>query len=170
MIHSSFWFANITSKMEIWLLASAFILYLPICMKFMKPCRTDIKILLELQQDVRTYAGSLIDGVRLQVNVWDKWLEKSFSALLHCSEKKNLKKMSLVLDGHFREGGLNFNCSIASIKSNYGDIFYFRNKLKFDDSNICKKLLIREHKRSHVWCCNILRFWSTTWSYKYLSN
>ena len=78
--------------------------------------------------------------------------------------------MSLVSDGHLREGRLNFNCSIASIKSNYGDMFYFPNKLKFDDSNICKELLIREQKRSHVWCYNILRFWSTTWSYKYFSN
>ena len=46
--------------------------YLPICMKFIKPCRRDIKILLALQQDMRTYAGNLIYGVRLQVNVGDK--------------------------------------------------------------------------------------------------
>ena len=46
--------------------------------------------------------------------------------------------------GHFRESDLNFNFSIASIKSNYGEIFSFPNKLKFDDSNICTKLLIRE--------------------------
>ena len=44
--------------------------------------------------------------------------------------------MSFVLVGHFREGNLNFNFSIASIKSNYGDIFSFPNKLKLDDSNI----------------------------------
>ena len=41
-----------------------------------------------LQQDVRTYAGNLIYAVRLQVNVRDRdRLKKSFSALLHCSEK-----------------------------------------------------------------------------------
>ena len=54
--------------------------------------------------------------------------------------------MSLVSDRHFREGSLNFNFSIASINSNYGDIFSSPNKLKFDDSNICKKLLIKEKK------------------------
>ena len=54
MIQSSFLFANITSKMENWPLASAFALYIPICMKFRKLCRTDIKILLAFQQDVRT--------------------------------------------------------------------------------------------------------------------
>ena len=37
-----------------------------------------------------------------------------------------------MLDGHFREGGLCFNFSIASIKLNHGDIFSFPNKLKFD--------------------------------------
>ena len=49
-------------------------------------------------------------------------------------------------DGHFREDSLNFNFSIASIKSNYGNIFSILNKLKFDDSDICTKLLIREWK------------------------
>ena len=75
--------------------------------------------------------------------MWEiDWLKKSFIALLHCSEKKKLKKMSFGLDGHFREGSLNFDFSAASIKSNYGDIFFFPNELKFDNSNICSKLLI----------------------------
>ena len=78
--------------------------------------------------------------------MWEiDWRKTFFSALLHCFEKK-LKKMSFVSDGNFKEGSPNFNFSIASIKSNYGDIFSFANKLKFDDSNICAKLLIREHK------------------------
>ena len=117
-------------------------------MKPCRPCRTDTEILLALQQDVRTYAGNLIYGVRLQVNVGDRF-KKSFSALLHCSEKK-LKKTSFMSDGHVREGSLNFNVSIMSIKSNSGDIFSFPNKLKFDDSNICTKLLIREQKIINV--------------------
>ena len=54
--------------------------------------------------------------------------------------------MSFVSDGHFSERSLNFNFSIASIKPNYGGIFSFLNKLKFDDSNIYTKLLIREQK------------------------
>ena len=52
-------------------------------------------------------------------------------------------------DGNFKGGNLNFNFSIASIKSNYGDIFFFPNKLKFDDSNIGTKLLIWEQKIIH---------------------
>ena len=39
-----------------------------------------------------------------------------------------LKKMSFVSDRHFKEGGLNFNFSIASMKLNYGDIFSFSHK------------------------------------------
>ena len=35
--------------------------------------------------------------------------------------------MSFMSDGQFREGGLNFNFSIASMKLNYGDIFSFPN-------------------------------------------
>ena len=77
--------------------------------------------------------------------MWEiDWLKKSFSALLHCSEKKKKKKTKT--DGHFREGSLNSNFFIASIKSDYGAIFSFPNKLKLDDSNICTKLLIREQK------------------------
>ena len=49
-------------------------------MNFMKLCRTDIKILFALQQDVRTYAGNLIYGVRLQADVRDRLAKKSFSA------------------------------------------------------------------------------------------
>ena len=39
-----------------------------------------------------------------------------------------------------------FNFSITSVKSNYGDIFSFLNKLLFDDDSICKGFLIREQK------------------------
>ena len=54
--------------------------------------------------------------------------------------------MSFLSDGYFREGSLNFNFSLVSIKSSYGDKFSFPNKIKFDDSNICTKFLIREQK------------------------
>ena len=37
-------------------------------MKSMKPRRTDIKILLALQQDVHGDSGNLIYAVRLQIN------------------------------------------------------------------------------------------------------
>ena len=60
--------------------------------------------------------------------------------------KKRIRKISFVSDGHFREGSLKFNFSIASINSDYGDIFSFLNKLKFDDSKICTKLMITEQK------------------------
>ena len=63
--------------------------------------------------------------------------------MAHCYEKEKLKHMSIVSDGHFREYNLNFNFS------NYGDIFSFLNKLKFDNSNICTNLLIREQKIIH---------------------
>ena len=49
-----FYLLTLTTKWQIWLLALIFVLYLPICMKFMKPCWKDIKILLALQQDVLT--------------------------------------------------------------------------------------------------------------------
>ena len=52
----------------------------------------------------------------------------------------------------------NFNFSIASIRLKYGDIFSFPNKLKFDDSNICSKLLIREQKIIHNCPCDTLIF------------
>ena len=80
MIQSSFLFANIT-KWQNRLLASAFALYLPICMKFMKPCRTDIKILLALQEDVHTNADNLIHGVKLQANVADRLAKKNFQCV-----------------------------------------------------------------------------------------
>ena len=100
----------------------------------MKPCGRDIKILLAYQQDVLTYAGNLMYGVRLQVNARDRLA------------KKSLKKMNFVSDGHFKERCLNFHISIASIKSNYDDIFSFTKKLKFGDSNICTKFMIRKQK------------------------
>ena len=54
--------------------------------------------------------------------------------------------MSFVSFVHLRVSSLNFNFPIASIKSNYGDIFSFPNKLKFDESNICANVLIRDRK------------------------
>ena len=79
------------------------------------------------------------------MNGVDSLARKIFSAFLHCYEK-NLKKMSFVSFVHLRVGSLNFNFPIASIKSNYGDIFSFPNKLKFDESNICTNVLIRDQK------------------------
>ena len=70
-------------------------------MKFMKPCWTDINILLTLKQDAFTYVGNVIYAVRVQVNVRDRLAKKSFSALLYCSEKK-LKKIGFLSDGHFK--------------------------------------------------------------------
>ena len=81
-------------------------------MKFMKPCRTEIKVLLAPQQDICTYAGKLIHGVRLQVNVGDKLAKKIFQHVPALFLKK-LKKLSFVSDEHFREGNLNFDFSIA---------------------------------------------------------
>ena len=60
---------------------------------------------------------------------------------------KKPKKMSSVSNENFKEGSLNFNLSIASVKLNYdGDIFSLLNKLKFNKSNIFTKLLIMEQK------------------------
>ena len=42
--------------------------------------------------------------------------------------------------GHFREGHLNFDFSVASVNLNYGEIFCFPSNLEFDDSNIYTKL------------------------------
>ena len=42
--------------------------------------------------------------------------------------------------GHFREGDLNFDFSVASVNLNYGEIFSFPSNLEFDDSNIYTKL------------------------------
>ena len=72
MIQSSFLFANITNKIG-------------------KLTSSIGIILLALQKDVRTYAGNLIYGVRLQVNVGDRLAKKEFGTLLYCSEK-NLRK------------------------------------------------------------------------------
>ena len=71
-------------------------------MKFMKPCWTDINILLTLQQDVFTYEGNVIYAVRVQVSVGDRLAKKSFSVLLYCSEKKKIKKISFLSDGHVK--------------------------------------------------------------------
>ena len=46
--------------------------------------------------------------------------------------------MSFVLDEPFRVGNLNFKF--------YDDTFSFPNKLKFNDSNICTKLLVMKQQ------------------------
>ena len=56
-------------------------LYVLICMKFMKSCRADINIFFTHQQDVRIYTGTLIYGVRLQVNVGDRLAKKIFQCV-----------------------------------------------------------------------------------------
>ena len=63
MIQTSFLFSNITNKMAKLTSSIGIRFVLPVCKKSMKPCRTDIKILLALQQDVRTYSGNLIYDV-----------------------------------------------------------------------------------------------------------
>ena len=78
--------------------------------------------------------------------------------------------MSFVLDGHFNEGSLNFNFSIASIKSNYDDIFSFLNKLKFDDSNIYTKLLVSEQKIINICPFNtLISLKSYVWMLRYFA-
>ena len=91
------------------------------------------------------YAGNLIYGVRLLVNVRGTLAKKS-SVCCCIVLKKKLKKLSFLSDRCFGEGSPNFNFSLASINSNYGDIFPSPNKVKFGDNNICTKLFIREQK------------------------
>ena len=67
---------NLTFSIGIFV--SLYSLYLLICMTFMKPCRSEIKILFALQQDVLAYAGNLIYGVRLLVNVEARQAKKIF--------------------------------------------------------------------------------------------
>ena len=139
-----FCFLILPTKWQNWLLASEFPLYLPVCMKFMKPRRMDIKILLVMQKDVRTYAGILIYDVRLQVNVRDRLAKKIFQcvAALFSKKQNKTKKRTDTLE----KVVWILIFFIASIKSDYGAIFSFPNKLKLDDNNICTKLLIREQK------------------------
>ena len=47
----------------------------------MKPCRMDIKIFFALQQDVRAYAGDLINGIKLKVNMGDRLPKKIFQCI-----------------------------------------------------------------------------------------
>ena len=68
------------------------------------------------------------------MNVGDRLGRKNLSVRC-CIVIKKIKKMDFVSD-----------FSVARIKLNYGEIFFFLNKLKFDDSNICKRLLVREQK------------------------
>ena len=67
-------------------------------MKFMKPCRTDIKIPFAFQKDVHTYAANLIYGVKLQFIVGDRLAKKSSNTLLYCSEKNLRKSVSCQMD------------------------------------------------------------------------
>ena len=60
--------------------------------------------------------------------------------MLHCSEKK-LRKMSFVSDGHFSEESLNFNFSVASIKSNYGDITYITETWRHNRHNLSPPII-----------------------------
>ena len=97
----------------------------------MKPCRMDIKILLALKKDVRTYAaGNLIYGVIfdiLHVIVEYRLTKKTFHCVVAVLWKKILRKwVSCWMDP---EGSLNFNFPVTSIKSNYRDIFSFPSKL-----------------------------------------
>ena len=97
----------------------------------MKPCRMDIKILLALKKDVRTYAaGNLIYGVIfdiLHVIVEYRLTKRTFHCVVAVLWKKILRKwVSCRMD---TEGSLNFNFPVASIKSNYRDIFSFPSKL-----------------------------------------
>ena len=50
-------------------------------MKFMKPFRTDIKILFVFQQDLRTNAGNLIYDLRLQLNMGDSLAKTIFQCV-----------------------------------------------------------------------------------------
>ena len=129
-----------------WLLATAFALYLSIFMKFMKPRRTDIKILFASQQNLRTYTGSLIYGVRLQVNVGDRLAKKISQCVAALFWKKNLKKWVSSRMDTVETVAWILIFFIVSVKLNYGYIFFFPNKRKFDDSNFCTKFLIMKEK------------------------
>ena len=55
--------------------------------------------------------------------------------------RKKINKMYFVSDGRFREGGLNFNFSVALMNLDHGDVFSFPNELKFDDKQQLHKAL-----------------------------
>ena len=61
------------------------------------------------------------------MNVGDRLAKKNFQWIAALLPKKRFKKTSFVSDGHFREGSLNFNLSLTSIKSHHGDIISFPN-------------------------------------------
>ena len=81
MTQSSFLFANITNKMAKLTSSIGICFVLPVCIKFMKPCRKVIKILFALQQGLRTYAGNLIYGIRLEVNMRDRLAKRIFQCV-----------------------------------------------------------------------------------------
>ena len=55
------------------------------------------------------------------------------------------------------------------MKLNYGDKFSFPNKLKFDDSNICTKLLIMEEKIINCPYNTLISSESYFWMFKYFA-
>ena len=114
-------------------------------MKSVKPCRTDIKILSTLHQEKRTYAGNLIYGARLRVNVGDRLAKKIFPCVATLFWKR-LNKMCFVSYGHCTEGSMNFNFSIASIKSNYGNLFPPQTSSNFMIVRFAQSCWLREQK------------------------
>ena len=62
-------------------------LYLPKCIKFIKSCPTNIKILCAIQEDVRSYGSNLVYSIKFQVNVWYRLDETIFSVLLFVLRK-----------------------------------------------------------------------------------
>ena len=128
-------------KWQNWHPASAFILYLPICMKFVKSYGTDITTLYVFQQDVRAYAGNFTYALRLQMIVGNRlndtkcpnkefFLVRIFLYSVRIQENmdykklriwslftqcisiwKKLRKIDFASDGHYWEGGSNFKFS-----------------------------------------------------------
>ena len=111
MIESSISFAKIANpehwKLQSWLPALIFVVYLPIWrkfMRFMRLCQTHIKILYAFEQGWCVYAGNLVYGVRLQVNMRE-WLVKTFFI--------KRKKIDFMSYGYFQDGSLMFNSFIV---------------------------------------------------------
>lgn len=75
-------------------------------MRFMRSCQTHIKIHYAFQQDGCTYAGNLVYGVRLQVNMRERLVKTLFI---------KLKKIDFVPYGHFKDDNLKFNSFMAVV-------------------------------------------------------
>ena len=80
MIQSSFLFANVTNKMAK-LTSSIGICFASYSLYEIHETLSDLHLLLVFQQGVRTNAGNLIYGVRLQVNVGDSLAKKKFQCV-----------------------------------------------------------------------------------------